>query len=111
MVKGRLPGQTGAIFHFCLLRRISGDGKGLTRKLCRERSIDTAAFSIANTTAGDVQCTDYRKILIVLCDFWPFMQENSYIKWYTNGTRVYTTPYCVQNYSLGYRAGVAVLER
>ena len=29
MVKGRLPGQTGAIFHFCLLRRISGEGKGL----------------------------------------------------------------------------------
>ena len=29
MVKGRLPGQTGAIFHFCLLRRISGEGEGL----------------------------------------------------------------------------------
>ena len=29
MVKGRLPGQTGAIFHFRLYPRISGAGKGL----------------------------------------------------------------------------------
>ena len=30
MVKGGLPGQTGATFHFCLLLPISGAGKGLT---------------------------------------------------------------------------------
>ena len=32
MVKGGLPGQTGAIFYFRLYPRISSEGKGLIRK-------------------------------------------------------------------------------
>ena len=48
MVKGGLPGQTGAIFHFCLLRRISGEGKGLKNTDFSENPLVRIFSSIKN---------------------------------------------------------------
>ena len=43
MVEGGLPGQTGAIFHFRPYLPISGEGKGLRKRVRKiEESLDEA---------------------------------------------------------------------
>ena len=63
MVKGGLPGQTGAIFHFRLYPRISGEGKGLRRI---ESNIEPGlAFSFAHTHTEAPGCQRHRELQAV----------------------------------------------